>query len=156
MNIERLNNLFNKIIEEAKIDYAFVNVDEIGECFTDVQGSIKMSLGAQSKGIFCRHWLKGMNKSCDYKELNEIYIAHDITEEQFNILLKICDENDYVVKNRNFDEKESIILRELNIAELIEKSGKCKSVVYNLAQKLNRLPTLKELSELKRGRPSKY
>ncbi len=45
---------------------------------------------------------------------------------------------------------------EQSVQSLVEKSGKSKTVIYDLAKKLGRLPTLEEIGMRKKGRPSKY
>ena len=44
----------------------------------------------------------------------------------------------------------------MGIKELANASGKSEMSIYNLAKKLNRLPTLDEVMSVKRGRPKKY
>lgn len=42
------------------------------------------------------------------------------------------------------------------VEELAKKTNRSKVVIYNLAKKLGRLPTEKEVLERKNGRPRKY
>ena len=44
----------------------------------------------------------------------------------------------------------------MTIKELAKESGKTEMSIYNLAKKLNRIPTLEEVISVKRGRPKKY
>lgn len=43
-----------------------------------------------------------------------------------------------------------------SVAELIQKTGRSKSVIYKLAQRLGRLPTADEVLNRPNGRPKKY
>ena len=47
-------------------------------------------------------------------------------------------------------------MKNLTIKQLEELTGKSQRTIYNLAKKLNRLPTVEELLSVKRGRPKKY
>mgnify|MGYP001041027054 CR=1 FL=1 len=44
----------------------------------------------------------------------------------------------------------------MTVKELSEKTGKSQAAIYNLARKLGRLPTEKEILSQKSGRPQKY
>lgn len=47
-------------------------------------------------------------------------------------------------------------MENLTIEQLQKATGKSQRSIYILAKKLNRLPTVKELLAVKRGRPKKY
>ncbi len=53
--------------------------------------------------------------------------------------------------NRKLTERESVTIK-----ELVEKSGRSKSVIYKLAKELGRTPTLAEIENRPTGRPKKY
>lgn len=44
----------------------------------------------------------------------------------------------------------------MNAKELARITGRSTTVIYNLAKKLGRLPTAKEVLQRKNGRPKKY
>ncbi len=60
------------------------------------------------------------------------------------------------VKDNEYHFERLIEPQGLSIKELMEKSGRGKSVIYKLAKELGRLPTLEELEGRPNGRPKKY
>lgn len=77
-----LIKLFNEIKELAALDYAIVDTDEYGDCNTCVNDELTKRYGISSKGIYLKHWQYGINAGVPLEELDEIYIAHDLTYEQ--------------------------------------------------------------------------
>lgn len=104
MNKRKLNKVFDKIKVAANMDYAITNADKYGDCNTCTNYALGCEFGMESKGIWAKHWLKGMNKGVPWKELKTLYIAHDITEEQANILIQVFEENGYDVEPKQYDE----------------------------------------------------
>lgn len=65
----------------------------------------------------------------------------------------------YLAPQPRIDMEENSFIFEntdLSVNELANLSGKSTTAVYNLAAKLGRLPTFKELINVKMGRPKKY
>lgn len=93
MNERKLNKVFSEIKEKANMDYAIINAAEYGDC----------NFGMDSKGIYAKHWLK---------KLNKLYIGHDITAEQAEIMIKVLKENGYSVKPEKYDSTRSFLIRE--------------------------------------------
>ena len=44
----------------------------------------------------------------------------------------------------------------MDVNELVKVTGKSRAVIYKLAKKLGRLPTVTEVMNRKNGRPKKY
>lgn len=47
-------------------------------------------------------------------------------------------------------------MADYSVKQLAEKTGKSQQVVYVLARRLGRLPTLEEIKNRKHGRPNKF
>ena len=103
MNKRKLNRVFDEIRIKAHMDYAVTNADKYGDCCTCVTYELGMEFGEESTGIFAKHWLKGMNRGCAWASLDSVYISHDITEEQANIMVQVLEENGYTVAPREYD-----------------------------------------------------
>ena len=112
MNKIKLNRVFKEIKTKAKLDYAVTNADEYGDCNTCVNYELADVFGVDSKGIYTKHWLKGMNKGCPWKYLDEVYIGHDITEEQAKIMIEVLETNGYAVEPREYDSSRSFCIKE--------------------------------------------
>ena len=112
MNKLKLNEVFRKIKIKANLDYAITNADEYGDCNSCVNSELADKFGIESKGIWLKHWLKGMNKCRPCKELDTLRIAHDITEEQANILIKVFEENGYTIEPRQCEPTKCFCIKE--------------------------------------------
>lgn len=84
-----LKKAFREWKKEARADYARTSVDSLGDCSTCVNYELSEKYGADSKGIFLKHWLYGMNGGSPIEELDSCYVAHDITEEQGEKFIEI-------------------------------------------------------------------
>ncbi len=113
MNKRKLNKVFEQIKARANLDYAITNTDEYGDCSSCVWSEISDQFGIDSKGIYIKHWLKGMNAGDAYKYLDYLYIGHDLTEEQGKILIEIFQENGYEVEPKVYDERVSFKVKEV-------------------------------------------
>lgn len=102
MNERKLNKVFSEIKEKANMDYAIINAAEYGDC----------NFGMDSKGIYVKHWLKGTNAGGPWKNLNKLYIGHDITAEQAEKMIKILKDNGYSVKPEKYDSDISFLIKE--------------------------------------------
>lgn len=112
MNKRKLNTVFRIIQNAAHLDYAITNADAYGDCNTCVNSMLCDVFGVESKGIWTKHWLKGMNKGCPWKDLDDVYIGHDITEEQAKIMIKVLEANGYAVEPREYDERRAFCIKE--------------------------------------------
>ena len=115
MNKRKLNQVFRKIKEECQFDYAVTDADQYGDCNTCVNHGLGIEFGFDSKGIWTKHWLKGMNKGCSWKELDGVHVGHDITEEQAKIMIRVLEANGYEVKPQHYDETKCFYIKEREI-----------------------------------------
>lgn len=113
MNKRKLNKVFEQIKTKANLDYAITNTDEYGDCNTCVNYELASKFGNDSKGIYAKHWLKGMNKGCSWKDLDYLYIGHDLTEEQGKTLIEVFQENGYDIEPKVYDEMKSFLIKEI-------------------------------------------
>lgn len=113
MNKRKLNTVFRIIQNAAKLDYAITNADAYGDCNSCVNYELAEQFGVESKGIYTKHWLQGMNKGCPWKELDDVYIGHDITEEQAKIMVGILETHGYAVEPREYDEMKCFCIKEV-------------------------------------------
>lgn len=103
MERETLKATFRAIKKVAKLDYAITNVDRLGDCQSCVNYTLSTKYGEESKGIWAKHWVHGMNGSGEQiEDLDHIYIAHDLTEEQAELLYAVCSIN-YNVLPKKYD-----------------------------------------------------
>ena len=113
MNKRKLNKVFHEIKTKANLDYAVTNADDYGDCNTCVNSELAFEFGVDSKGIYAKHWLKGMNKSCSWKELDDVYIGHDLTEEQGKICIDVFKANGYSIEPEVYDERKAFKIKEV-------------------------------------------
>lgn len=95
------------------MDYAITNADEYGDCNTCVNSELLFEFGENSKGIYVKHWLKGMNAGGAWKYLDDVYIGHDITEEQANKMIEIFKANGYDIQPEVYDASKSFYIKEV-------------------------------------------
>lgn len=112
MNKRKLNTVFRIIQNAANLDYAITNADTYGDCQTCVNSMLCDIFGVESKGIWTKHWTKGMNAGGPWKDLDDVYIGHDITEEQAKIIVQILEHYDYKVEPREYDPCECFVISE--------------------------------------------
>ena len=112
MNKIKLNRVFKEIKTKANMDYAVTSADKYGDCNSCVNWELAEQFGVDSKGIYTKHWLKGMNKGCPWKDLDDVYIAHDITEEQAKIMVGVLEANGYAVEPREYDALKCFCIKE--------------------------------------------
>ena len=113
MDKRKLNRVFEEIKTKAKMDYTVTNADEYGDCNTCVQCELGDVFGIDSKGIYTKHWLKGMNAGRAWKYLDNVYIGHDITEEQAKIMVEVLEANGYEVEPREYDSSKAFLIKEV-------------------------------------------
>lgn len=135
MERETLKATFKAIKKVAKLDYAITNPEKLGGCMTDVNYELAEKYGRESKGIWAKHWVHGMNGSGEQiEDLDHIYIAHDITEEQAELLYAICSIN-YNVLPKKYDPSKCFVLYEKGITVyevscIVESTGKRATYQY--------------------------
>ena len=103
MNKRKLTNTFKHIKEVSGMDYAITDADRYGDCMSCVNYAIGEEFGENSKGIWTKHYLRGMNKGEPWKMLDGVYICHDITEEQAKILISELEKYGYNVEPKVYD-----------------------------------------------------
>lgn len=113
MNKRKLNKVFAEIKEKAKMDYAVANTDEYGDCNTCVNYELAFKFGKESTGIYAKHWLRGMNAGGPWSRLDDVYIGHDITEEQANIMIEVFKANGYDIQPIKYDPHKSFLIKEM-------------------------------------------
>lgn len=112
MDARKLKATFQKVLEEAALDYAVVNTDVYGDCGTCVNATLAARLGADSKGIFLKHWTKGMNAGGPLKALTEAYIAHDLTDAQAETVCAIFKREGYKITPEAYDPRVCFVICE--------------------------------------------
>ena len=113
MNKRKLNTVFRMIQTAAKLDYAITNADAYGDCQSCVNYALCEAFGEESKGIWTKHWTKGMNAGGAWQYLGEVYIGHDITEEQAKIIVKILETQGYNVEPKEYDPRKCFVISEV-------------------------------------------
>ena len=113
MDKRKLNRVFKEVKTKANLDYATTNTDEDGDCNTCVAYELADVFGIDSKGIYTKHWLRGMNKGCPWKDLDYVYIGHDLTEEQGKILIDVFKANGYSIEPEEYNPSRSFKIKEI-------------------------------------------
>lgn len=113
MNKVKLNRVFKEIQQKAKMDYAVPTPDKYGDCNTCINYELADVFGVDSKGIYAKHWVTGMNKGCPWKELNDVYIGHNITEAQARIMIDVLEANGYDVEPKEYNSKKAFLIKEV-------------------------------------------
>ena len=108
----KLNRVFKEIKAKAKMDYAVSTPDNYGDCNTCVNAELADIFGFESTGIYAKHWTTGMNAGGAWKYLDDVYIGHDITEEQAKIMVDVLEANGYVVEPREYNPNKSFLIKE--------------------------------------------
>ncbi len=113
MDKRKLNRVFKEVKTKANLDYAVTNADEYGDCNTCVNSELAFEFGVDSRGIYTKHWLKGMNKGEAWKYLDKVYIGHDLTEEQGKILIDVFKANGYSIEPEVYDPRRAFNIKEV-------------------------------------------
>lgn len=111
MNRENVKKAFREFRKIDSIDYAYMNVDRLGDCMSCVNSELAYQFGYESKGIWLKHWNHGMNASNPIEEQECLYIAHDITEGQAKELVRIFSK-DFHVEPEQYDATKCFVLTE--------------------------------------------
>lgn len=113
MNKRKLNKVFAEIKEKAKMDYAVTNTDEYGDCNTCVNSELAFAFGMESTGIYAKHWIRGMNAGGPWSHLEDVYIGHDITEEQAMVMIEVFKANGYDIQPTKYDPYKAFLIKEM-------------------------------------------
>lgn len=113
MNKRKLNTVFRIIQIAAKLDYAITNADAYGDCQSCVNYALGEEFGVESKGIWTKHWTKGMNAGGAWKDLDDVCIAHDITEDQAKIIVRVLESYGYNVEPKEYNPCECFVISEV-------------------------------------------
>jgi hypothetical protein len=113
MDKRKLNRVFKEIKTKANLDYAVTNTDEYGDCNTCAAYEFADRFGVDSRGIYTKHWLKGMNAGRPWKYLDSVYIGHDLTEEQGKVLIDVFKENGYHIEPEEYNPARSFKIMEV-------------------------------------------
>lgn len=113
MDKRKLNRVFKEVQTKANLDFAITNTDDYGDCNTCVWDEIIDVFGLESQGIYTKHWLSGMNKGCPWKDLDSVYIGHDLTEEQGKILIDVFKANGYIITPEEYNPRKSFEIKEV-------------------------------------------
>lgn len=103
MNKRKLNRVFEEIRLGAGMIYAVTNTDDYGDCNSCVNAALADKFGITASGIYVKHWRKGMNAGRPWAELDSVYIAHDVLSEQYDVMVRIFEENGYAIEPREYD-----------------------------------------------------
>jgi hypothetical protein len=112
MDKRKLNRVFKEIKAIANLDYAITNTDEYGDCNTCVTYELADQFGIDSRGIYAKHWLKGMNAGRAWKYIDSVYIGHDLTEVQGQILIDVFIANGYGIQPVEYDPTKAFLIKE--------------------------------------------
>lgn len=112
MNKKKLYYVFDLIKKETHMDYAIINTDDYGDCNTCVTDALIDTFGIDSKGIYLKHWTKGMNANGRISKLKGVRIAHNITEEQGEKMITIFKANGYRIEPKKLDYSLSFTIEE--------------------------------------------
>lgn len=81
MDKELLKKTFREYKKAAGLAYAITNPDNLGDCMSCVNYALSEKYGEESKGIWAKHWHRGMNASGSLENAKQVWIAHDLDEE---------------------------------------------------------------------------
>ncbi|MBR2999717.1 MAG: hypothetical protein IKF39_01860 [Oscillospiraceae bacterium] len=110
MNKELLKNTFKAYKKAAMVDYAITNPDSLGDCMSCVNYALSAKYGEESKGIWAKHWSRGINAG-NLAEEKEAYIAHDITEAQADVFYKVFG-SAYSIEPKQYTPESCFVLAE--------------------------------------------
>lgn len=112
MDVKKLKKVFIELKQAAALDFAITSPDTLGDCQSCVWCSIAEKYGEKSRGVWVKHWRHGMNKGKPLADLEKIYIAHDLTDEQSAEVLRILAKY-YELESATFAHNKSIIISEV-------------------------------------------
>lgn len=110
MYFKLVKKAFDEFLNVEGVDYSIVDTDYYGDCNTCVNAELSEVYGEYSKGIFLKHWNEGMNADVPIKEKDELFIAHDITEEQADKLYEIFS-NYFIVEPKAYNPSKCYVIK---------------------------------------------
>ena len=113
MDKRKLNTVFRIIKIAAGLDYAITNADAYGDCMSCVNYALCEAFGEESKGIWTKHWTKGMNAGGPWKDIDDVCIAHDITEEQAKTIVRVLEHYGYNVEPKEYNPRQCFVISEV-------------------------------------------
>lgn len=112
MNARKLNETFNVVKNAAKMDYAITDPDSWGDCMTCTNDALARAYGIDSTGIWAKTWREGINAGPAITRRDRVYIVHDITPEQADVLISTFQAAGYTVSPEVYDPDKCFIIRE--------------------------------------------
>lgn len=106
---DRLKRAFAECKREAGLDFARTSVASLGDCASCVWYTLCEKHGDDCKGIFLKHWSRGMNGAGDLEEQDRLCIAHDLTEEQAAKVLAVLSRH-FVMESATYDRDKCFVL----------------------------------------------
>lgn len=111
MILQKLRECFSTFKDVKGVDFSIYNSDRYGDCNSCVWCEISDVHGEDSKGIWRKYRLKGMNKGKPIKELDHIYIAHRLDENLAKEFYRVFSKY-YEIGPEEWDDNECFILIE--------------------------------------------
>lgn len=114
MNREKLKDAFREYKSKAKVDFAIIRPDRLGDCQSCFWYAAGKKYGDNCHGIFVKHWMHGMNRDWggkDIDDLDKVFIGHALTEEQAKIFYEVFGKY-YNVTPEAYDEDKCFTLTE--------------------------------------------
>ena len=117
MDKKMLQETFREWKKISGARYAITNPDGLGDCPSCVNAALADKYGMDSKGIFAKHWTRGMNGDypIDDKRIDHVYIGHDIDEEMAKAFYEVFGKN-YNIVPAEYDPSYCFILYEKDTA----------------------------------------
>lgn len=106
---DRLKRAFAECKREAGLDFARTSAASLGDCASCVWYTLCERCGDECKGIFLKHWSRGMNGAGDLEDQDCLYIAHDLTEEQAAKVLAVLGRY-FVLESTEYDTSKCFVL----------------------------------------------
>lgn len=83
MNVDKLKKVFREVKKQFKLDFAYTNVDNLGDCNSCVCYTLGKKFGDNGRGMYLKFWRHGMNRSTrPLESLNSIYINHCFDDDE--------------------------------------------------------------------------
>lgn len=114
MNVDKLKMVFRDIKKYFNLDFAYTNVDRLGDCNSCVCYTLGKKFGENGKGMYLKYWRHGINRSSSPLEtLNSVYINHCFEGDKF-LGQKVIDYlRQYYKVEDDFNEYKSIKIEEV-------------------------------------------
>lgn len=108
MDKKMLQKTFREYKKASGVRYSITNPTSLGDCSSCVGYALCKKYGEDSKGVWVKHWVSGMNGDypLDFKKsdgtdmVNCVYVAHDLGDEQVDAFYKVVGENYNILPKR--------------------------------------------------------